>query len=42
MPILGMFDRAIDVLSGTQASVIVDEKMIPKGYALESMSDEPL
>lgn len=42
MPILGMFDRTIDVLSGTQASVFVDEKLIPDGYALESMSDEPL
>lgn len=42
MPILGMFDRNIDVLSGTQASVFVDDKLISEGYALESMSDEPL
>ena len=42
MPIMGVFDHTIDVLAGTQASVFVDDKLITEGYALESMSDEPL
>ena len=42
MPIMGMFDRVIDVLTGTQASVFVGDKLIKDGYALESMSDQPL
>ena len=42
MPIMGKFDQTIDALVGTQASVFVDDKLIPEGYALESMSDQPL
>jgi choline dehydrogenase-like flavoprotein len=42
MPILGKFDHTIDAMSGTQASVYVDDKLISDGYALESMSAEPL
>jgi choline dehydrogenase-like flavoprotein len=42
MPIMGMFDRIIDALVGTQASVFVDDRLIERGYALESMSDQPL
>ncbi|HEX4809295.1 MAG TPA: GMC family oxidoreductase [Bryobacteraceae bacterium] len=42
MPIMGLFDRNIDVLSGTEASVFVDDKLISEGYALESMADQPL
>jgi choline dehydrogenase-like flavoprotein len=42
MPVLGKFDRTIDALSGTQASVFVDDFLISRGYAMESMSAEPL
>lgn len=42
IPIMGLFDRNIDVLSGTEASVFVDDKLISEGYALESMADQPL
>jgi choline dehydrogenase-like flavoprotein len=42
MPILGQFDHIIDALTGTQASVFVADKLISDGYALESMSDQPL
>jgi len=42
MPILGKFDHIVDVLSGTQASVFVDDHLISGGYAFESMSAEPL
>ena len=42
MPILGKFDHNVDVLSGTQASVFVDDRLMRQGYALESMSAEPL
>jgi choline dehydrogenase-like flavoprotein len=42
MPIMGKFDHTIDALSGTQASVFVDDKLVTEGYALESMSDQPL
>src|SRR5579871_39491 len=42
MPIMGKFDRTIDALVGTQASVFVDDKLIPEGYAMESMSDQPI
>ncbi len=42
MPVLGKFDENVDVLSGTQASVFVDDYLISRGYALESMSAEPL
>jgi choline dehydrogenase-like flavoprotein len=42
MPIIGKFDRTIDALDGTQASVYVDDHLIDRGYALESMSAEPV
>jgi choline dehydrogenase-like flavoprotein len=42
MPTLGLFDRTIDALSGTQASVFLDDKLISDGFALEAMSAEPL
>jgi len=42
MPVMGLFDRTIDALQGTQASVYVDDFLIPEGFALESMSAEPL
>jgi choline dehydrogenase-like flavoprotein len=42
MPIMGHFDHPIDALKGTQASVFVDDKLVSEGYALESMSDQPL
>jgi len=42
MPIMGRFDHTIDALSGTQASVFVDDFLISQGYALEAMSAEPL
>ena len=42
MPVMGLFDRTIDALSGTQASVFVDDFLISDGYALEAMSAEPL
>jgi hypothetical protein len=41
MPIIGKFDRIIDALDGTEASVYVDDHLIDRGYALESMSAEP-
>lgn len=41
MPIIGKFDRTIDALKGTQASVYVDDHLIDSGYALESMSAPP-
>jgi choline dehydrogenase-like flavoprotein len=42
MPTLGLFDKTIDALNGTQASVFVDDRLIPDGFALEAMSAEPL
>jgi choline dehydrogenase-like flavoprotein len=42
MPIMGLFDRNIDALTGTQASVFVDDFLVSEGYALEAMSAEPL
>ena len=42
MPIMGRFDHHIDVLTGTEASVYVDEHLPDSGYALESMADQPL
>jgi choline dehydrogenase-like flavoprotein len=42
MPIMGLFDRVVDALTGTEASVYVSDKLISDGYALESMSDQPL
>ena len=42
MPIMGRFDHHIDVLNGTEASVYVDDHLVDgRGYALESMADEP-
>ena len=41
MPVIGKFDRTIDVLKGTQASVYVDDHLIDRGYAFESMSADP-
>lgn len=42
MPVMGLFAENIDVLSGTEASVYVDDKLVNDGYALESMADQPL
>lgn len=42
MPVLGKFEHTVDALVGTQASVFVDDFLISRGYALESMSAEPL
>src|SRR5262249_21376357 len=42
MPVLGVFDRTIDALNGTQASVFLDDKLTSDGFALEAMSAEPL
>ncbi len=42
MPIMGLFDQFVDALSGTEASVYVSDKLLSDGYALESMSDQPL
>lgn len=42
MPVLGLFDRTIDALDGTQASVYVDDDLIDPGYAFESMSAAPV
>jgi choline dehydrogenase-like flavoprotein len=42
MPIMGRFDRHIDALTGTQASVYVDDRLVDRGYAMESMADQPL
>jgi choline dehydrogenase-like flavoprotein len=41
MPVLGKFDHVIDALKGTQASVYVDDHLVDRGYALESMSAPP-
>lgn len=42
MPILGLFDHSINAMGGTQASVYVDDGLISRGYAFESMAAEPL
>jgi len=42
MPIMGLFDGIVDALTGTEASVYVSDKLVTDGYALESMSDQPL
>ncbi len=42
MPIIGEFESEVNALSGTQASVFVDDDLISRGYAFESMSAEPL
>jgi choline dehydrogenase-like flavoprotein len=41
MPVIGKFNRTIDVLRGTQASVYADDHLIDRGYAFESMSANP-
>lgn len=41
MPIIGKFDRPINALEGTQASVYVDDRLIDRGYAFESMTATP-
>lgn len=41
MPVLGKFDHTIDALKGTEASVYVDDHLMDRGYALESMSAPP-
>ncbi|HEX3570179.1 MAG TPA: GMC family oxidoreductase [Acidobacteriaceae bacterium] len=41
MPLIGHFDRPIDALDGTQASVYVDDHLLDRGYAFESMSADP-
>ncbi|HEX6771219.1 MAG TPA: GMC family oxidoreductase [Acidobacteriaceae bacterium] len=42
MPVMGKFDHPIDALKGTEASVYVDDMLVDRGYALESMADQPL
>lgn len=42
MPVLGLFDREIDAMKGTEASVYVDDRLMNRGYAFESMAAEPL
>jgi choline dehydrogenase-like flavoprotein len=42
MPVMGKFEYTVDALLGTQASVFVDDFLLSRGYALESMSAEPL
>ena len=42
VPIMGRFSHHIDVLTGTEASVYVDDRLADRGYALESMADQPL
>src|SRR5262249_11701416 len=42
MPVMGLFDRIVDALEGTQASVFVDDFLVSQGFALEAMSAEPL
>ncbi|HLH01960.1 MAG TPA: GMC oxidoreductase [Bryobacteraceae bacterium] len=42
MPIMGRFSHYIDVLKGTEASVYVDDHLPDRGYALESMADQPI
>jgi len=41
MPVIGRFDHTIDALGGTQASVYVDDHLVDRGYAFESMSADP-
>jgi choline dehydrogenase-like flavoprotein len=41
MPIIGKFDRTIDALQGTEASVYVGDHLMDRGYAFEAMSAEP-
>lgn len=42
MPIMGRFDQTIDLMKGTEASVYVDDKLVDRHYAMESMADQPL
>lgn len=41
MPVIGRFDRSINVLQGTPASVYVDDYALDRGLILESMAEEP-
>ncbi len=41
MPLIGLFDRTIDAMTGTQSSVFVDDFLLPDGFALEAMSADP-
>ncbi len=41
MPVLGNFNHTINALEGTQASVYVDDRLIDRGYAFESMTAPP-
>lgn len=41
MPIIGKFSHVIDALDGTEASVYVGDRLVERGYALESMAAEP-
>jgi choline dehydrogenase-like flavoprotein len=41
MPVIGRFDRPINVLEGTPASVYVDDYVADRGILLESMAEEP-
>ena len=41
MPVIGKFDSVINALDGTQASVYVGDRLVGRGYALESMAAEP-
>jgi len=41
MPVIGRFDRPINVLEGTPASVYVDDYGPDRGLIFESMSEEP-
>jgi hypothetical protein len=41
MPVIGNFSHTIDALDGTQASVYVDDRLIDRGYAFESMTAPP-
>jgi choline dehydrogenase-like flavoprotein len=41
MPVIGKFDHPINALDGTQASVYVDDRLIDRGYAFESMTAAP-
>ncbi len=42
MPIMGRFDETIDLMKGTEASVYVDDRLVDRHYAMESMADQPL
>jgi choline dehydrogenase-like flavoprotein len=41
LPILGRFDRPIDALKGTPATVYIDQFLATRGYAFEAMAARP-